>query len=763
MEKEEPNSRITPDAQGPQLPASTMDLTMDNMVDVTPSGEVQMRVTKGVYRQDEEPKTIGDCVRVGVEYEAFVVDQKRLTNTKPAIRMQHDTPFEQIDDEDNILGQIAKMSHQLDDMAKFQKSNDYSGVTCFYCGIKGATLCIIHPRKFDAFPPEVKSLLKINKRKLCMANGDSIPTLGTIDLPVKIGGSSITQKFTVAEIDAPAVLGYDFLHKNKCNLDLGFGILTINGIKINCMKLSQMPSVFKVSINEKMTIPAHTEMIVNATIQGDSSHIMDAIVEQVMSNHTSNLLVAKALVDPSQGHVPLRIRIANLTDEVQTVFKSTCTAVCESVDMTQRYEDTCKVSQMITKENSEDIPLYLQDMFERSSSNLSESQVDELKQVLVRHKGTFSKTKDDLGRATAIRHKINTGTATPVKLQPRRLPFHKREEADKEVQRLLDCGIIEPSKSPWSTSLVLVKKKDSSTRICTDFRILNSKTIKDSYPLPRIDDSLDALRGSKWFSVLDLSSGYFQFEMDPQDKEKTAFSTSKDLVFPDKSTQTRDDNLSRHYLKNYVPDSVLIKLEPLLTALKVTGLWSDSIAVWKKYLSKYVSSNQKDWDEQLPWAFMAYRSSVHESTKFSPCKMMLGREIELPTDLIYGPHPQHEDFIDETQVVNEHMIQITQNMWKVHEKARQNMVNASENQKKQYDIKSYQHSYQKGNVVWLYTPTRVKNISPKLQRKWDGPYFIVTVLSDVTYKIQKNPSSRSQVVHHDRLKPYYGEVNNWVI
>ncbi|CAG2238376.1 unnamed protein product [Mytilus edulis] len=98
----------------------------------------------------------------------------------------------------------------------------------------------------------------------------------------------------------------------------------------------------------------------------------------------------------------------------------------------------------------------------------------------------------------------------------------------------------------------------------------------------------------------------------------------------------------------------------------------------------------RDWDEQLPWASMAYRSSVHESTKFSPCKLMLGREIELPIDLIYGPQPQHEDFIDETQVVNEHMIQITQNMWKVHEKARQNMVNASENQKKQYDIKSYQ-------------------------------------------------------------------------
>ncbi|CAC5405922.1 unnamed protein product [Mytilus coruscus] len=82
----------------------------------------------------------------------------------------------------------------------------------------------------------------------------------------------------------------------------------------------------------------------------------------------------------------------------------------------------------------------------------------------------------------------------------------------------------------------------------------------------------------------------------------------------------------------------------------------------EEILSKYICSNQKDWDEQLPWAFMAYRSSVHESTKFSPCKLMLGREIELPIDLIYGPHPQNEEFSDETHAVNEHMIQITRNI-----------------------------------------------------------------------------------------------------
>jgi hypothetical protein len=66
-----------------------------------------------------------------------------------------------------------------------------------------------------------------------------------------------------------------------------------------------------------------------------------------------------------------------------------------------------------------------------------------------------------------------------------------------------------------------VTKKDGSTRLCIDYRALNNVTIKDSYPLPRIDDSLDALRGFKWFSVLDLSRGYFQVQMEETDKEKT--------------------------------------------------------------------------------------------------------------------------------------------------------------------------------------------------------------------------------------------------
>lgn len=88
---------------------------------------------------------------------------------------------------------------------------------------------------------------------------------------------------------------------------------------------------------------------------------------------------------------------------------------------------------------------------------------------------------------------------------------------------MLEHDRIDPSDSPWSSNVVLVKKKDGSKRFCVDYRRLNHLTIKDSYPIPRIDDSLDALGGAKWFSTLDLASGYWQVELDEEAKKKSAF------------------------------------------------------------------------------------------------------------------------------------------------------------------------------------------------------------------------------------------------
>ena len=176
-------------------------------------------------------------------------------------------------------------------------------------------------------------------------------------------------------------------------------------------------------------------------------------------------------------------------------------------------------------------------------------------------------------------------------------------------------------------------------------------------------------------------------------------------------------------------------------------------------LSKFVQESQKDWDLYLPLLMLAYRSSVHESTGFTPNEMMLGREVLLPVDLLIGRLEPAEDNSE-----TEYAARLSEQIELVHHFARQHLKICSDRQKKNYDHRPVnQFQYQRGDPVWLYTPQRKKGICPKLMRCFDGPYLVIKRISDLVYRIQKGPKSKPKVVHHDPLKAYRGSnPPNWL-
>ena len=138
----------------------------------------------------------------------------------------------------------------------------------------------------------------------------------------------------------------------------------------------------------------------------------------------------------------------------------------------------------------------------------------------------FAVTDSELSQTELITHKIDTGDNSPFKAPWRPVPYKLQESIKTFIEDFLNQGIIIPSNSPWNSPVVLVKKKDNTLRFCVDYRGLNSLTRKDSYPLPNIDAILTSLGGRKFFSSIDLASGYWQIKMSSCSQEKTAFSAA---------------------------------------------------------------------------------------------------------------------------------------------------------------------------------------------------------------------------------------------
>ena len=140
---------------------------------------------------------------------------------------------------------------------------------------------------------------------------------------------------------------------------------------------------------------------------------------------------------------------------------------------------------------------------------------------------------DDVGLTDLIEHRIDTGNHPPIRQRQYRIPATVNDEVDRQVQEMLRNNIIEESSSPWTSPMMIVKQKARDGKVkfrfVIDMRKLNDITIKDAFPLPRIDQTLDALGGAVYLSVVDAARGFFQVPLNERDREKTAFVANNKL------------------------------------------------------------------------------------------------------------------------------------------------------------------------------------------------------------------------------------------
>ena len=366
-------------------------------------------------------------------------------------------------------------------------------------------------------------------RPVIAANGEELQVLGLGEATLQVGGLRTIHTVLVTRgVTQECLLGADFLSRHHCVVDLGKRLLFAGGQSVPF----QNPTLHHISA-------CHVTLKVTSVIPGQHEVQLPVCLDYTKVDYTGvlepapkfterhGLLVAHSISSSQSGET--LVRVVNPHSAPVTVRQH------EKVGSFQPLEDTDEVCLLEpVKEQKESVKEPSPNNVEITQAiqqlvsgvkGLTLQQLTGLRSLLRKYIEVISLRSEDLGRTGVIRHKIDTQGATPIRQPARRLPFHQRNEVCQMLDQMLQQDVIEPAHGPWSSSIVLVKKKDGSTRFCVDFRRLNGLTRKDAQPLPRIDDTLDALTGAYWFSMLDLASGYWQVEVDPDDREKTAFVT----------------------------------------------------------------------------------------------------------------------------------------------------------------------------------------------------------------------------------------------
>jgi hypothetical protein len=380
----------------------------------------------------------------------------------------------------------------------------------------GSTVSILNIEAWQRLKqPGMK--LQPHGTNICGVGGDQLATWGKREIPIKIGQANILQEMVVGACTDGVILGMDFLRQHVSRLDFPRLTMTIGEEDIDILYYNKPPEKSRVIAAGDLIVPARSEKLVTACV--GAARMTEGLLtdDPTLTAADRGWIPAHALVTVRGGRVP--VRIINVAETDLHLKKGSYLGYLESSG------EIIPQSQPARRANSEEVDWTgyhkLRDLAERTTVGMDRQQKTEVEQLLQEYKRVFSDDTGSLGLTDLVQHEIHTGASPPIKQGPRRVPYHHREAVDQHIEEMLSKGVIEPSTSPWASPIVLVKKKDGSLRFCVDYRKLNAVTEKDAYPLPRIDETIEAFAGARWFSTLDLTSGYWQVGMTEEAKKST--------------------------------------------------------------------------------------------------------------------------------------------------------------------------------------------------------------------------------------------------
>ena len=348
---------------------------------------------------------------------------------------------------------------------------------------------------------------------------DSLNILGQTTANVYVGNESHYQRFYVADnISHEVILGTDFLSKLG-EVAYNFQDCTFR-FRNSSIPMGHSFYTDSVSVISSVKIPPLSEVVIVANVTTTSLHGKYCIFEGTNRHVNKSLLVGKSL-DRVLGN-KIKVPIINTSDRIQEIQVNSVIGEIETIDE-DALMTTCINNQ---NENANRIRDKPGNSIDLSDTILTGHEKIALRALLNEFHDIIGENISELGRTNIVQHVIETlpGTA-PIRSKPYNIPIGLRAEVKEQLDEMQRQGLITISTGEWSSPIVLVKKKDNTWRFCVDYRKLNAVTVKHTMALSSIDNVAEIMHGKKYFSTIDLASGFFQVALHETSQEKSGFIT----------------------------------------------------------------------------------------------------------------------------------------------------------------------------------------------------------------------------------------------